>query len=215
MRRLILLLAATAWLLTGTASAEVPTDPRITEAVKSWANGPLYIDPEFDSVADRAEMLKAIERAPGPMFVAVVPNGDWFAEKGDTLLLAGWMAAANGKPGTYVVMDDTRTYGVAHETTVRGPGYVYGEYDEPLSKQLASFVDRMHKSDVGTPKPARTEAVPPRPESDEPDEEFTVGTAIGNGLAGGVLGLMAGGLLGGVVLAVAAFASPRGRKGRA
>ena len=45
-------------------------------------------------------MLAAIRSSTGcPMFVAVVPTGEWFQEKGDAMLLAGWLAAANNKPG--------------------------------------------------------------------------------------------------------------------
>ncbi|WP_410786541.1 hypothetical protein [Kribbella sp. C-35] len=213
MRRLVLLLAATACLLTGTASAATPTDPRITAAIAAWAQENLYVDPDFTSIADRNETLQVISNAKVPVFVAVVPSGEWFPEKGDTTLLAGRLAAANGKPGVYVVMDGDRSYGVAHQLGVYAPTWTYADGKEALSKQLSEYLDGLRER-YSTPKPARTEPLPPEPEDSAPVEKFTVGKAIGNGAGGAVLGLMGGGLLGGIVLIVAALARPR-RKGRA
>jgi hypothetical protein len=214
MRRLILLLMATVVLLTGTAWAATPTDPRITAAVAAWAQEGLYVDPDFASVADRNETLQVISNAKVPVFVAVVPFGEWFPEKGDTTLLAGRLAAANGKPGVYVVMDGDRSYGVAHQLGVYAPTWTYADGKEPLSQQLSKYLDGVEESKYSTPKPARTESLPPEPERTYPEEKFTVGKAIANGLGGTVLGVMGGGLLGGIVLIVAALARPR-RKGRA
>ena len=215
MRRLLLLLVATVWLLTGTASAATPADPRITAAVVAWATQPLYVDPDYTSVADRAETLQVISGAKVPVYVAVVPFGEWFPEQGDIPMLAGRMAAANGKPGLYVVMDGDRSYGAAHQLGVYAPSWTYAERDESLSKQLSGYLDGVRESKYSTPKPARTAPLPPRPERTYPQEKFTVGKAIGNGLGGVVLGLMGGGILGGIVLIVAALSRPRRREGRA
>ncbi|MEU8222228.1 hypothetical protein [Kribbella sp. NPDC048915] len=210
MRRLLLLLMATGWLLTGTARAEVPTDPRITEAVKAWAIEPLYVDPEFSSVVDRAETLKVISDSTVPVFVAVVPYGEWFQEKGDAVLLAGWMAAANDKPGLYVVMDGRRSYGAAHRVDVRVWSWGYQKDKESLSRQLSGFLGEVRETNNRTPEPARTEPTPPpAPEQPEPPKKFTTGMAIRNGLAGALLGLIGGGILGGIVLAVLAFTGRR------
>jgi len=141
MRRLLLLLVATVWLLTGTASATTPADPRITAAVAAWATQPLYVDPDYSSVADRAETLQVISGAKVPVYVAVVPFGEWFPEQGDIPMLAGRMAAANGKPGLYVVMDGDRSYGAAHQLGVYAPSWTYAERDESLSKQLSEYLD--------------------------------------------------------------------------
>ncbi|RZT12870.1 hypothetical protein EV649_7239 [Kribbella sp. VKM Ac-2569] len=214
MRRLVLLLTATVVLLTGTAWAATPTDPRITAAVAAWAQERLYVDPDFTSIADRDETLQVISNAKVPVFVAVLPTGEWFPEKGDATLLAGRLAAANGKPGVYVVMDGDQSYGVAHQLGVYAPTWTYAAGKEALSKQLSEYLDGLRESKYSTPKPARTAPLPPEPEDSAPVEKFTVGKAIGNGLGGTALGLMGGGLLGGVVLIVAALARPR-RKGRA
>jgi hypothetical protein len=215
MRRLALLLVATVYLLTGTASAATPADPRITAAVAAWATEPLYVDPDFSSVADRAETLQVISGAKVPVFVAVVPFGEWFPEQGDTTMLAGRMAAANGKPGLYVVMDGDRSYGAMHQLGAYAPSWTYGERDESLSKQLSEYLDGVREYRSSTPKPARTAPLPPEPERTYPEEKFTVGKAIGNGVGGAVLGLMGGGILGGIVLIVAALSRPRRREGRA
>lgn len=214
MRRLVLLLTATVCLLTGTAWAATPTDPRITAAVAAWAHQNLYVDPDFASVADRNETLQVISNAKVPVFVAVVPSGEWFPEQGDTTLLAGRLAAANGKPGVYVVMDGDRSYGVAHQLGVYAPSWTYADGDEALSKQLSEYLDGLRESTYSTPKPARTTPLPPEPERTYPEEKFTVGKALGNGAGGTILGLMGGGLLGGIVLIVAALTRPR-RKERA
>lgn len=214
MRRLALLLAATVLLLTGTAWAATPADPRITAAVAAWAQENLYVDPDFTSIADRDATLQVISNAKVPVFVAVVPTGEWFPEQGDTTLLAGRLAAANGKPGVYVVMDGDRSYGVAHQLAAYVPSWTYADGDESLSKQLSEYLDGLRESTSSTPKPARTEPLPPEPEYSYPKEKFTVGKAIGNGVAGAALGLMGGGFLAAIVLIVAALARPR-RKGRA
>ena len=214
MRRLVLLLVATVCLLTGTAWAATPTDPRITAAVAGWSQQNLYVDPDFTSIADRNETLQVISNAKVPVFVAVVPTGEWFPEKGDTTLLAGRLAAANRNPGVYVVMDGDRSYGVAHQLGVYAPSWTYADGDEALSKQLSEYLEGLRESTYSTPKPARTAPLPPEPEYSSPVEKFTVGKAIGNGVGGTILGLLGGGLLGGIVLIVAALARPR-RKGRA
>jgi hypothetical protein len=214
MRRLILLLLATAFALTGTAWAATPTDPRIAAATAAWAKDGLYVDPDFTSIADGNEMLRVIAAAKTPVFVAVVPTGSWFPEKGDATLLAGRMAAANGKPGVYVVMDGDTTYGVAHEFAAYAPDSTWRDKDETLSAQLSKYLDNVELNARYSPEPARTEPVPTEPEPSYPEEKFTVGKAIGNGLGGGVLGMIGGGILAGFVLIVAALAARR-RKGNA
>jgi hypothetical protein len=209
------LLAATVALLTGTAWAATPADPRVNDAVAAWATQPLYVDPDYSSIADRSATLQVISGARVPVFVAVVPFGEWFPEKGDVTMLAGRMAVANGKPGLYVVMDGDRSYGVAHQLGVYAPSWTYADGKESLSGQLSKYLDGVRMSKYSTPKPARTVPLPPEPERTYPSEKFTVGKAIGNGLGGAALGLMGGGILGGFVLIVAAVTRPRRREGRA
>lgn len=215
MRRLLLLLAATVVLLTGTAWAATPTDPRVGGAVAAWAVRPLYVDPDYVTLADSNEMLKVISATKVPVFVAVVPTGEWFPEKGDTELLAGRMAAANGKPGIYVVMDGDRTYGVANQVAAYAPSWTYPDGKESLSKQLSKYLDGIGTAPDSTPEPARTTPTPPEAEPPTYEDKFTVGRAIRNGLGGIVFGLFGGGVLGGLVLLVAKIATPRRRKGRA
>ena len=214
MRRIVLLLAATLVLLTGTAWAA--DDPRVSGAVAAWAHEPLYVDPDFASIADSNEMLRVIAAVKVPVFVAVVPTGEWFPEKGDTALLAGRMAAANGKPGIYVVTDGDRTYGVANQVAAYAPSWTYPDGQESLSQQLREYLDGVEQTKYSTPEPARTTPTPtPGPDpSYSGDDKFTVGKAIGNGLGGTAVGMIGGGVLGGIVLIVAAIATPRRRKER-
>lgn len=206
MRRLVLLLVATVFTLTGTTWAATPADPRITAAVAVWAERPLYVDPDFVSVTDSAATLRVISGKEFPVFVAVVPSGEWFPEKGDSELFVGRLATANGEPGVYVVMDGTRTQGVAHELGVSTPSWTYGDYDQPLSQQLTEYLDGVRKTSYSTPEPARTVPLPTEPEDSSPRERerFTVGTAIGHGAGGVFIGLICGAFLGVVVLVVAA-----------
>jgi hypothetical protein len=214
MRRLILLLLATALAMTGTAWAATPTDPRIAAATAAWTKQGLYVDPDFISIADGNEMLRMIAAAKMPVFVAVVPTGGWFPEKDDATLLAGRLAAANGKPGVYVVMDGETTYGVAHELAAYAPDSTWRVKDETLSAQLSKYLDDVELNPRYSPEPARTEPMPTEPASSYPEEKFTIGKAIGNGLGGGALGMIGGGILAGFVLIVAAIAARR-RKGSA
>ncbi|GAA3081817.1 hypothetical protein JOF29_004666 [Kribbella aluminosa] len=217
MRRLLLLLTATVFLLTGTAWAATPTDPRITGAVAAWAVRPLYVDPDYTSIADQQEIVKVLAEAKVPVYVAVVPTGAWFPERGDTALLAGRLAVANHKPGVYVVMDGDRTYGVAHELAADAPSWTYSTGKQSLSGQLADYLHGVEQDKSSTPEPARTTPTPtPAPESGSPgtEDRFTVGKALANGAGGTVFGMVGGGILGGIVLLVAAIATPRRRKGR-
>jgi hypothetical protein len=217
MRRLLLLLAATIVLLTGTGTAWAGADPRVDGAVAAWRRGPLYVDPDFTSIADGNEMLRVVSAMKVPVFVAVVPTGEWFPEKGDTELLAGRMAAANGKPGIYVVMNGDETYGVANEVPAYAPSWTFQSGKETLSKQLSEYLDGVTQTKYSTPEPVRTTPTPtPGPDSSSSsgDDRFTAGKAIGNGLGGTAVGMMGGGVLGGIVLIVAAIATPRRRKGR-
>jgi hypothetical protein len=142
------------------------------------------------------------------VYVAVVPTGDWFPEEGDTALLAGHLAAANGKPGLYVVMDGGLTYGVEHEIAARAPLIDSAEAKQPLAGQLADYLADVTADDRYETRPARTEPTPPPTETRSPDR-FTVRDAIGNGVGGGILGLLGGALLAGMVLGVAALVARR------
>jgi hypothetical protein len=212
MRRVMLLLFATLFFMPGTAWAADPPDPRMTTATTAWATQPLYVDPDYASVVDAtqsAELLREIEGAPVPVFVAVVPTGEWFLEEGDTALLAGRLAASNGKPGLYLVMDGNTTYGVEHEIAAWAPSSSYAKARQSMSGQLSDYLDDLKVDDRYDPKPARTEPTQPYPESPSEPERFTVGKAIGNGVGGGVIGLLGGALLAGIVVAVAASVSRR------
>jgi hypothetical protein len=208
-----MLLAATIVVLwaPSAATAAVPTDVRITAATKAWASTPLYVDPDYS--ADQEQMLQVIRSAAVPVYVAVVPTGTWFQEKGDTALLAGWLATANDKPGLYVVMDGDRTYGVTHRIHAYVGNWTYATRDQTMSSQLTDFLEGLRLNDRYDAEPARTAPLPPEtPYRSEPDR-FTVGDALRNGFGAGVLGLMGGAVLAGVVLGVAALAAPR-RGGR-
>lgn len=212
-RALLLLLATILWAVPSAAWATVPADPRVTAAAAAWATQPLYVDPDYASLVDAtqtAELLREIGAAPVPVYVAVVPTGQWFPEKDDTALLAGWLAAARQKPGLYVVMDGDMTYGVEHRIAAWTIDRMPGKARESMSSQLSAFLGKIKVGDQYGAKPARTEPYPPRPEPTYPAERFTVGKAIGNGAGGGVLGLLAGALLAGVVLGVAALVARRG-----
>ncbi|ONI68031.1 hypothetical protein BWI15_33805 [Kribbella sp. ALI-6-A] len=209
-----LALAAVVLVLPTTAWGATPADPRIAAAVAAWKDQPVYVDPQYLSQYgdDQLDAMRArIATMDVPVYVAVVPTGAWFQEKGDTALLAGWLAAANGKPGIYVVMDDYLTTGVEHLVPVYAPARGYGRSKEPKSQQLSSYLDEVETGDRYKAKPARTVPLPPREERDSPPERFTVGKAIGNGIGGAVLGLMGGALLAGIVLGLAALVA--GRRG--
>ncbi|MFF1818627.1 hypothetical protein ACFVWG_15095 [Kribbella sp. NPDC058245] len=213
MRRALMLLVATIFVLAvpSAAMAAVPADARITAAAKAWVSTPLYVDPDYS--ADTEQMLQVIRSAPVPVYVAVVPTGTWFQEKGDTALLAGWLAQANGKPGVYVVMDENTTYGVAHELHAYASQSAYSTGKQPMSGQLSDYLDTVKVNDRYDAEPARTTPLPPKaPYRSEPDR-FTVGDALGSGFGAGVLGLLGGAILAGVVLGVAALVAPR-RGGR-
>jgi hypothetical protein len=219
MKRVLRLLVTTVFALTATASAEAawaatPTDPRVAAATKAWATHGLYVDPDFVSIADGNEMLRAIGRAKVPVFVAVVPTGHWFPEQGDPNLLAGRLAAANGKPGVYVVMDGFSSYGAVNQLAAYAPDTTYSTKDEQLSAQLADYLAEVKLDDDYPAEAARTEPLPTEPESTEPEERFTVRKAIGNGAGGGLVGLIGGFILGGIVLIVAALVTRPTKKGR-
>lgn len=213
MRRGVQLLLATmiALWLPVTASAAQPADPRIDAAVAAWAHQPLFVDPDFASIVDDGPLLRVVGAAPVPVYVAVVPTGKWFPEKSDTALLAGRLAVHNGKPGVYVVMTGDTTYGVAHEVAARAAGDTWANPDQSMSGQLTDYLAELRVGDRYVREPARTEPLPPEPETTYPEDRFTVGKAIGNGVGGGALGLLGGALLAGLVLGVAAVVA--GRRG--
>ncbi|WP_344162967.1 hypothetical protein [Kribbella yunnanensis] len=210
---LLLATVAVLWIPTA-ATAAVPDDPRISAAIEAWATTPLYIDPDYASVADVGPMLAEIRTAPAPVYVAVVPSGTWFQEKGDPELLAGWLANANSKPGVYVVMDGDETHAVAHEIHAYAGGSTWSSgRDESMSSQLSDFLDGLKLNDRYDAEPARTTPLTPRPVAEPEPERFTTSDAIRNGLGGGALGMAGGALLAGVVLGVAALVASR-RGGR-
>nr|WP_202886050.1 hypothetical protein [Kribbella sandramycini] len=206
----MLLLATIA--VTALPAAAAPADPRVTAAVQAWKTEPLYVDPEFAAVADVQPMLEVIRGAKVPVYVAVAPTGEWFAEKGDAALLAGWLAHANAKPGLYVVMDRNITSGVEHELAAYAPGRAWArDSDQALSAQLSEYLADVRVGDRYDAEPARTTPYKREPRPEPEPERFTIGKAIGNGVGGGVLGLLGGALLAGVVVAVAALTGRGGK----
>ncbi|MEV6284292.1 hypothetical protein [Kribbella sp. NPDC051770] len=203
---LVIGLPATAW-------SAVPTDPRITAAVAAWKDQPVYVDPQYTSAyADQVEAMQArIATSPVPVYVAVVPTGTWYLEKGDTELLAGWLATANGKPGLYLVMEDWIATGIEHQVHAWGPSRTYGDSKQTPAQLLGEYLDEVKVNDRYDADPARTEPLPPREDGpDSPPERFTVGKAIGNGVGGGLIGLMGGALVAALVLGLAALVARRG-----
>ncbi|WP_020389118.1 hypothetical protein [Kribbella catacumbae] len=215
MKRLAMLLAVVLLLvsLPSTASAKIPADPRITAAVAAWKNQPVYVDPQYTLlVGDQVQpMIERIRQVELPVYVAVVPSGSWFQEKGDTELLAGWLANANGKRGIYLVMNGDTTYGAEHLVRAYGPTYTYGDSRrEPMSQQLSKYLEAVKMRDRYEPSAARTEPLPPRAEPTYTRKPFTTGMAIRNGLGGLVFGLFGGALVAGCVLGLAALVARRG-----
>lgn len=213
MRRLaLLLLAAVGLMLIAPSTAwSIPADPRVTAAVEAWKTGPVYVDPQYAQTADGQldGMVERLGKSNLSVYVAVVPSGAWFQEKGDTALLAGWLANANAKPGLYLVMDGDTTTGVDHLVHAAGPGHTYGLSKDSLVQQLSEYLDGVRVSDRYDAEPARTKPLPPGKERTYEREKFTVGKAIGNGLGGVALGLFGGALLAGCVLGVAALVARR------
>lgn len=192
------------------AVGAVPVDPRITAAVRAWKIQPVYVDPEFASLADVQPMLEQIRSAKVPVYVAVVPTGEWFLEKDDPELLAGWLANANDKPGIYLVMDGYSTRGAEHRIAAYAPGSSWAkDPDQTMSSRLADYLADVRVDDRYDAKPARTTPYVPGPEPERKPERFTVGKAIGNGLGGAALGLTGGAILAGVVLGAAALVGGR------
>lgn len=214
MRRLaLLLLAAVGLMVCAPANAwSIPTDPRVTAAVASWKTDSVYVDPQYAGIVNEhlPAMRDRIGKSSMAVFVAVVPSGSWFQEKGDVALLAGWLATANAKPGLYLVMDGDNTTGVEHLVHASGPGHTYAGSRESIAQQLTEYLDAVRLSDRYDAEPARTEPLPPREEPTYVREKFTVGKAIGNGVGGVVFGLFGGALLAGCVLVLAALVARRG-----
>ncbi|TDO54598.1 hypothetical protein EV643_101388 [Kribbella sp. VKM Ac-2527] len=213
MRRLVLLLLTCVFFVGMPLNAwGVPTDPRITAAVETWEYKPLYVDPQYSSLvgSQQAQVIHRLRTFGVPVYVAAIPTGTWFQEKGDTELLAGWLAAANGKAGIYLVMDGSSTTGVAHKVNAWGPRDTWAGADKSLDDQLVTYLDRVKVDDKYEAEPARTEPLPPIPERTSSRERFTVGKAISNGVGGGVLGLVGGAILAAGVLGVAALVAVLG-----
>ncbi|GAA1566587.1 hypothetical protein GCM10009789_20110 [Kribbella sancticallisti] len=214
-RRLtVLLLAAIGLLVCAPATAwSIPTDPRVAAAVEAWKDQPVYVDPQYAVTVNDEQvraMVERIGRSDTRVFVAVVPSGAWFQEKGDTAMLAGWLATANGKPGIYLVMDGGTTTGVDHLVRAYSPRSTYGGSRESMEQQLSKYLEGVRLNDRYEAEPARTEPLPPREERTYTPERFTVGKAIGNGVGGVFFGLFGGAVLAGCVLGLAALVARRG-----
>lgn len=184
----------------------VPADPRITAAVKAWKTSPLYVDPLFAGSLGRqeADFRRQIAAMPVAVYVAVVPHGEWFAEKGDTLRLAGWLATANGKPGVYVVVDRTSASGAAHLVRAYAPARAYEAKEYTPVAQLDAYLKSIELRDRLDADPARTEPLAERPTRASEPEKFTVGKALANGFGGFMIGGIGGALLSGLLVALAA-----------
>jgi hypothetical protein len=163
---------------------------------------------------DTKGVVERLASAKVPVYVALVPTGTWFQEKGDTVRLAGWLAVSNGKPGLYLVVDDYTVIGAAHLIGARAFGSTYATKDESVAGQIGDYLDGVRFSDRYD-EPARTTALPPKPERsyEGDDDRFTVKSAIGNSLGGLTLGLLGGALLAVPVLGLAALVAHR-RGGR-
>lgn len=219
---LLLSLLAGLFVLLGTATpasaADFRSDPRVVAAVATWKTSPLYVDPLYAgskgfSPEQVQQAVSRIAKAPVPVFVAVLPTGTWFPEQKDTVRLAGWLAVTNGKPGIYVVVDNYTATGVDHLVKVRMQGRTYKDSSaSTVADQVSTYLDTVELTDYGA-VPARTDALPDRPEPTYEPEKFTTGKAIGNGLGGFTLGLIGGSLLALPVLGLAAFVARR-RGGR-
>jgi hypothetical protein len=202
---LVVCLPSVAW--------SIPTDPRVTAAVAAWKDQPVYVDPQYTPTVNAEQvraMLDRIGNSSPPIYVAVVPSGAWFQEKGDTEMLAGWLATANGKPGIYLVMDGSTTTGTGHLVRASVPGSTYASSRDPIVQHLSEYLDAVRLNDRHDPEPARTEPTPPRAEPTYTQEPFTVGKAIGNGLGGAAIGLAGGSMLAGCLLGLAPLFAQRG-----
>jgi hypothetical protein len=196
------------------AATEVPSDPRVTAAVAAWKSTPLYVDPLYSSV-DTKGVVERLASAQVPVYVALLPTGSWFQEKGDTVRLAGWLAVSNGKPGLYLVVDGYTVIGAAHLIAASTYGTTYATKDESVAGQVGDYLDTVRFNDRYDKDPARTAALPvePEPSYDRDDDRFTVKSAVGNSLGGLTLGLLGGALLALPVLGLAALVAHR-RGGR-
>ncbi|MFI5709975.1 hypothetical protein [Kribbella sp. NPDC051620] len=215
MKRFGLLVLASLFLFAvPAAAAEVPADPRVAAAVAAWKSTPLYVDPLYNSV-DTTGVVERVASAQVPVYVALLPTGTWFQEKGDTVRLAGWLAVSNGKPGLYLVVDDYTVVGATHLVAASTYGTTYATKDESLAGRVGDYLDSVRFDDRYDKDPARTAALPVEPEAsyDDDDDRFTVKSAIGNSLGGLTLGLLGGALLALPVLGLAALVAHR-RGGR-
>ncbi|GAA3572007.1 hypothetical protein [Kribbella ginsengisoli] len=213
MKRLGLLVLACLYLFAlPAAAAELPTDPRVTAAVAAWKSTPLYVDPLYSSV-DTTGVVERVSSAQVPVYVALLPTGTWFQEKGDTVRLAGWLAVSNGKPGLYLVVDGYTVVGAAHLVAASTYGTTYATKDESVAGQVGDYLDSVRFNDRYDKDPARTAALPVEPKRSYSEDRFTVKSAIGNSLGGLTLGLLGGALLALPVLGLAALVAHR-RGGR-
>jgi len=196
------------------AAADVPSDPRMTAAVAAWKNTPLYVDPQYSSV-DTKGVVERLASEKVPTYVALLPTGPWFQEKGDTMRLAGWLAVSNGKPGLYLVVDGYTVVGAAHLVAASTPSSAYATRSETVAGQVGEYLDAVEFSDQYDKEPARTAALPPAPGASYSTDQdrFTVKSAIGNSLGGLTLGLLGGALLALPVLGLASLVAHR-RGGR-
>jgi len=200
----------------GGAADAIPADPRITAAVAAWKTSPLYVDRLFAGSLGNQEgaLRREIAAMPVPVYVAVMPHGHWFAEKGDTIRLAGWLATANGKPGVYVVVDRSTATGAAHLVRAYAPPRAYEATEYTPPAQLDAYLKAIELKDRYDADPARTDALPERPERGYEPEPFTVGKALANGFGGFMIGAICGSLAAGLLVALAALFGRR-REGHA
>lgn len=189
----------------------VPADPRIAAAVTAWKTSPLYVDRLFAGSlgSQESDLRRQIAAMPLPVYVAVVPHGEWFAEKGDTVRLAGWLATANGKPGVYVVVNRTDATGAAHLVRAYAPTRAYDAKEHNPPAQLEAYLEAIEPKDRLDAGPARTAALPERPERVYEPERFTVGSALANGLSGFMIGAIGGALAAGLLVPLAALVGRR------
>ena len=219
MKRVLLALVAGVLVVLGASpiarAADFRSDPRVVAAVAGWKTNPVYVDPLFAGTdAYTAEVLRQvagrIAEAPVPVYVAALPAGLWFPEKDDDVLLAGWLAAANGKPGIYILLGGQTTSGTAQLVHARTPGTTYARTSRPTAAdEVAAFLDGVKVDDRYEARVARTEPLPVEPEPTYEPDRFTLGNAISNGLGGLTLGLLGGGILALPVLGLAALVARR------
>ncbi len=212
--RLIGVAVALAALLAGALPAAAATLPK--DIAAQLRRSPLVVDPslaEAVPAAQRRAVLRAIEAAPYPVWVVLVPitAGDRYG--GDAGRFLGVVHGRLGRDGVYVTVSGRllshRAFGVDDEhpdlnqaSTVGN--FESGVYDEPQIAKVRRFVEALRAPDLAA-RYARTEArlrrqreeslAPPPPAAADGEEQdggvgwllpVAVLTALGAG-AGGAL----------------------------